>query len=93
MTEIEKRLALLTGQVKELERVLDMTADYVWSHNVLVPKLVRLIPPEQAWQAAQDIQAELDMAVEAQRQSQGGDVLRNARRELLKRAAVPAPGK
>lgn len=91
--ELLHRIEQLEVLVKTMDRELDMTADLAWSHGVLLGHLRRLIPADQAWEAAQAIQGELEDVPPAQRQSLGGQILEMTRRELLQKAVVRPPEK
>lgn len=91
--ELLHRIEQLESLVKEIDRELDMTADFAWSHGVLLGHLRKLIPADQAREVAQAIQGELEDVPPAQRQSLGGQILEMTRRELLQKATARTPRK
>lgn len=83
---VEQTVAPLRQQLADLAAELDETGDAVWALNAISHRLENLIPAESAWAAAQDIQAELESVVSAQRYSKAGQRLALLRTRLLRKA-------
>ena len=83
---VEQAVAPLRQQLADLTAELDETGDAVWALNAISRQLENLIPAESAWSTAQDIQAELDSVVSAQRNSRAGQRLGLLRTRLLRKA-------
>lgn len=83
VADLQERLSLQAGQIETL-------FESVWAANVMAGLLPRLVPAEQAWQAAQTLLAELELVSPEQRSSRSGQWLDSVQQALLKQSSVPA---
>lgn len=93
MDEVEslrQEISQLSEQLAAQAAKIETMYEAVWAANVLTGLLPRLIPTDQAWDAAQSIQTELELVPPEQLASHSGRWLCAVRKNLLQRSSVPA---
>ena len=88
--KIRSEIEPLQRQLDEQAALADELGDHVWALNVLAGQLQKLIPPTQAWEMAQTLQAELDSVSAEQRSSRPAQQLSALIGGLLQRSCVPS---
>jgi len=78
----------LQQRLAEQDALVGELMDLVWALNAQATVFRKLVPAEQAWDAADSIAAELDCAPLQQRESATGKRLAFFRDQLLQRAVV-----